>query len=169
KWRAFVRAYVADPIEHGAPTRAMRAAGFNKNSKPATVGEDAYHLIRGERIIAAIAEETRKDFRAGHPGGARHLFNVVNDPAHKDHVRALAMVLDRCDPLETKHLVDVTHRTVDPDKEALEELRAARQLGATREKLLELFGANGLDRLEAMEAVEKAQRAAAAKVIEHNG
>jgi hypothetical protein len=43
----------------------------------------------------------------------------------------------------------------------------ASHLGTAREKLLELFGPNGLDRLEALEAVENAQRASAAKVIEH--
>ena len=76
-------------------------------------------------------------------------------------------LLDRLDPVQTKHLIDVTHRTIDPDHEALEEMRAARKLGATREKLLELYGANGLDRLEALEAVDNARRADAAKIIEH--
>jgi hypothetical protein len=60
----------------------------------------------------------------------------------------------------------VTHKVVDPDQEALQELRAARHIGATREKLIELFGSNGLERLEALEAAENAQRAAAAKLIE---
>ena len=67
----------------------------------------------------------------------------------------------------SRHLVDVTHRTIDPDQEALEEMRAARKLGATRDKLLELYGANGLDRLEALEAIDNARRADAAKIIEH--
>jgi hypothetical protein len=66
----------------------------------------------------------------------------------------------------TRHELGVTHRIVDPDQEALEELKAARQLGATREKLLQLFGANGLDRLEALEATEQLKRSTAAKVIQ---
>ena len=37
---------------------------------------------------------------------------------------------------------------IDPDLEALEELRALRQLDTPREKLLTLFGPNGLDRIE---------------------
>jgi hypothetical protein len=93
--------------------------------------------------------------------------NMVRDPQHRDHARAVEMIISRTDPAISKHSVDVTHRHVDPDREALEELKAARQLGATREKLLELFGPNGLDRLEALEAVELAQRATAARVIEH--
>jgi hypothetical protein len=42
-----------------------------------------------------------------------------------------------------------------------------RKLGPSRDKLLELYGAKGLDRLEMLEAAEIAQRAAAAEVIEH--
>ena len=44
----------------------------------------------------------------------------------------------------TKHDVNVTHRVIDPDAEALEELRALRSVGTSREKLVELFGQNGL-------------------------
>jgi hypothetical protein len=74
-------------------------------------------------------------------------------------------LIDRVDPIVTRHELGITHRIVDPDQEALEELKAARQLGATRETLLQLFGPNGLDRLEALEAAEHLKRSATAKVI----
>jgi hypothetical protein len=48
----------------------------------------------------------------------------------------------------------------------LEELRALRQLGTAREKLVELFGGNGLARLEALEAADIERRASKAKVVE---
>jgi hypothetical protein len=169
KWRAFVRALVTDTKGYGAITRAARAAGFGKaNTRPSSLSKQAYDLSRDERIIAAIAEESRKVIRVGHPEAVAALFSIVRDPAHRDHARAVAMVIDRCDPVVTKHSVDVTHRHEDPDRIALEELKALRQLGAPREKLLEMFGPNGLDRIEALEAVELAQRAASAKVIEHD-
>ena len=91
---------------------------------------------------------------------------MVRDPEHRDHARAVAMVLDRVDPVISKQSIDVTHRHEDPDRMALEELKALRKLGTTRDKLLELYGPNGLDRLEMLEAAEIAQRAAAAKVID---
>jgi hypothetical protein len=168
RWRAFVRALVADTKgSYGAITRAARASGWGKaNTKPSTLSKHAHNLSRDERVIAAIAEESRKVIRVGHPEAVAALFNVIRDPTHRDHMRAVAAVIDRCDPVITKHSVDVVHRHEDPDRAALEELKALRQLGATREKLLELFGPNGLDRLEALEAVEIAQRAAQAKVIE---
>jgi len=165
--RAFVRFLVTEKPGYAALTRAYRKAGYGKNSKAATLSKDAHHMSRDERVIAAIAEESRKVIRVGHPEAVAALFAMIRDPSHRDHGRAVAAVIDRCDPAVTKHSVDVTHRTIDPDQEALEEMRAARKLGATREKLLELYGANGLDRLEALEAVDNARRADAAKIIEH--
>ena len=66
----------------------------------------------------------------------------------------------------TKHDVNVTHKILDPDQEAIEELRALAQLGTAREKLLELFGGNGLARIEKLEAADTGCRAQNAKVIE---
>jgi hypothetical protein len=169
KWRAFVRALVTDTKGYGAITRSARAAGFGKaNTRPSSLSKQAHDLSRDDRVIAAIAEESRKVIRVGHPEAVTALFSMVRDPAHRDHARAVAMVIDRCDPVVTKHSVDVVHRHEDPDRIALEELKALRQLGATRDKLLEFFGPNGLDRLEALETVEAAQRATSAKVIEHD-
>ena len=71
------------------------------------------------------------------------------------------------DPIESRSFVEVTHKTVDPDMEALEELRALRQLGTSREKLFELFGQNGLDRLERLERLDTLRRSNEAKVIDN--
>jgi phage terminase small subunit len=165
--RAFVRFLVTEKPGYAALTRAYRKAGYGKNSKAATLSKDAHHMSRDERVIAAIAEESRKVIRVGHPEAVAALFAMIRDPEHRDHARAVMGLLDRVDPVATKHSIDVTHRTIDPDQEALEEMRAARKLGATRDKLLELYGANGLDRLEALEAIDNARRADAAKIIEH--
>lgn len=117
--------------------------------------------------------------RVGAPEAVKAIQNLVRDPTHKDHARALGMVLDRVDPITTHQIVDVTHRTIDPQREAIEELRALRQLGVTREVMVQQFGGNGLHRLEQLEAADTAQRARDAKVIdgeaveivneEHNG
>jgi len=163
--RNFVRALLTE-TGHGAITRAARKAGYGRNSKAATLSKHAHYLSRDQKVIAAISEEAKKVIRVGHPEAAAALLSVVRNPEHRDHMRAVAAVLDRCDPVVTKHSVDVTHRHEDPDRAALEELKALKQLGTQREKLLELYGPNGLDRLEALEAVEDAHRAAAAKTIE---
>ena len=164
--QAFVRAFILEKPGYGAITRAYRKAGYGKTSKAATLSKEAHHLSRDERIIAAVAEELKKFLRLGHGEAVAALYNVIRNPSHRDHMRGVAALLDRCDPIVSKHSIDVTHRTEDPDRAALEELKALRKLGTPREKLLELYGPNGLDRLEILEVAETAQRAAQAKVIE---
>src|SRR5262245_55333734 len=173
RWRAFVEFYLLATYEnrnkdnHGAQAAAARAAGFGKpTTKPSAMAHMAWRLMRDDRMIAAIAEESRKYLRSIAPEAAKAVLAGIRNPECKDHGRFVAMALDRADPVQTHHTMEVTHRHVDPDVEALEELRALRQLGTSQQKLLELFGANGLDRLEALEAVDTARRAAAAKIID---
>jgi hypothetical protein len=90
---------------------------------------------------------------------------MIRDPKHRDHGRAVLSLLDRVDPVVSKQNIEVTHKILDPDQEALEELLALRQLGTSREKLIELFGGNGLARLERLEAAELARRSEVARVI----
>jgi hypothetical protein len=167
-WREFVYAYVTGAPGHGALASAARAAGFGKKSTPTNVAKIAWKLSQDDRIVAAIAECSRKIIRSGAPEAANALLSLIRDPKHKDHGRAVQIMLDRTDPVETRshHTVDVTHTVLDPDQEALEELRAARALGATRDKLLELFGGNYLPKLERLEAAENAKRADNAKLID---
>ena len=79
---------------------------------------------------------------------------LIRNPEHRDHARGIAMVLARTDPEVARTDISVTHKVIDEDEEAREELRALRVLGTTREKLLELFGPNGLARIEAQEAAD---------------
>ena len=166
QWRDFVYHFVNLTGQRGAQVAAARAAGFVKDSIPSTAAKRAYTLAHDERMIAAIAEESKKILRVAYPEGANALINLIRNPEHRDHGRAIAMLLDRVFPSETKHNVEVVHKVVDPDQEALEELRALRHIGASREKLVELFGGNGLARLERLEAAELERRAMSAKVID---
>jgi Terminase small subunit len=164
--REFVRSYLTiSKRRHGRATAAARAAGYTGNH----MRNHAHDLMRNPKIIAALDEELKKFTRGrGYADAVLAAYEGILNPEHRDHARFVDMFFSRGDPAVSKHAVDVTHRTIDPDREALEELRALRRLGTTREKLLELYGGNGLDRLEALEAVENAQRAAAAKIIDGN-
>ncbi|OAF17849.1 hypothetical protein AXW67_06935 [Bradyrhizobium neotropicale] len=165
-WRAFCLALVTGPGGHGKYTAAARAAGFGQGSTPANLGKLAWQLAHDDRMVAAIAAEARRFMRAGHAEAVNALYTIAGDAKHKDQMRAISEILSRTDPVVTKQDISVTHKVIDPDQEALEELRALRQIGATREKLVELFGQNGLSRLEKLEAAENARRAAEAKIIE---
>jgi hypothetical protein len=157
---------VTQPPGHGALTNAARLAGFGKDSTPATLAKIAWQLSHDARMIAAIAEVSRAIVRRGAPEAVNALLAMVRDPEHRDHARAVNMVLARTDPEVSRHDISVTHKVIDEDEEAREELRALRALGTPREKLLELFGVNGLARIEALEATDKLRRANEAKVIE---
>lgn len=166
RWRDFVYHYVSHPPGHGAQARAARLAGFAKGSKPIVVAKIAHRLAHDPRMIEAIAEESRKMVRAGAPEAVNALYEMIRDPTSKDRMAAVRAVLSRADPEVAHQSLQVTHRVIDPDQEAVEELRAARALGAPREKLLELFGENGLARVERLEAADAARRATEAKVID---
>jgi len=167
RYRAFVEFYLLEKPGRGSQANAARRAGFGKPHTTAlSYAQIGYRMLRDERVVAAIAEESRKLLRAGAPDAVKRLHDVINNPDHPGHIRAIGMLLDRADPVTSHQVVEVTHRHVDPDTEALEELRALRQLGTSREKLIELFGGNGLARLEALEAADTAQRAQNAKVID---
>ena len=165
--RAFVEFYLLEKPGHGAQTNAARRAGFgHSRTTPLNMARIASRLMRDDRIIAAIAEEARKIVRGGAPEAAKALLELVRNSDHKDHARGIAMVLARTDPEVQQHDLHVTHRIADPDQEALEELRAARALGATREKLIELFGGNYYPKLERLEAAEQERQAVGAKIID---
>jgi hypothetical protein len=167
KWRAFVEFYLLEEPGRGAQTAAARRARFGKpKSTPLNMARIASRLVHDERMIAALAEESRKIVRGGAPEAAKALLALVRNPEHRDHARGIAMVLSRTDPEVTRQDINVVHRLVDPDTEALEELRALRALGTPPAKLLELFGQNGIDRLERLEDADKQQRASEAKVVD---
>jgi phage terminase small subunit len=160
RWRAFVEHLVLSAGEHGAQAAAARKAGFGTaRSRPLTMAQIGSRLARDERVLAAVAEESRKVLRLGAPAAARALIKLVEDPTHKGHERAVMALVDHIDPTTTTHNLNVTHRALDADEEAVEELRALRELGTPRAKLLELFGPNGLERLEAQELVRRSDEA----------
>jgi len=173
RWRAFVQFYLLETYQNkkkdnfGAQAAAARQAGFgNPKTTNRSMAHIAWRMMRDERMIAAIAEESRKYLRSIAPEAVKAVLQGIRNPDAKDHARFVAMALDRADPVTSHQQIEVTHKHVDADTEALEELRALRLLGTSREKLLELFGGNGLARLEALEAADTAQRAQNAKVID---
>jgi hypothetical protein len=173
RWRAFVDFYLLETYangnknNHGSQAAAARKAGFGGPKTTAHVmAHIGWRLLKDDRMVAAIAEESRKLLRSGVPEAVKAVHAGVRNPNHRDHVRFVAMLLDRADPVETKQHVEVTHRTLDPDQESLEELRALRMLDTPRAKLIELFGSNGLDRLERLEVADRLRRSHEAKLID---
>lgn len=165
--REFVRAYVMNPNPNvgGGKAAAYRAAGMGLNSTNEQVAKMAWDLAQDDRIQAAIAEEAKRVIRGGAPEAVAAVFGVMNNPtaSGSDVLRAAGMVLARTDPEIQRTDLSVTHKIISRDEEELEEYRAVIALGATREKLRELFGGNRVPVLERLDADDRAKKA---KVVE---
>jgi hypothetical protein len=171
KHRCFVISLYEVERGRGANVQAAKMAGFGTSTTSAN-GWSAigYRLAHDEKILMAIHEEDQRRIRSSAPRAIRALSNLVEDPDHKDHGRALAMVLDRVHPAETRHTVAVHHH-VDHDAEAVNQLRMLKSLDVPRPKLVETFGYSGLshyERLLELEDQRKQPVLIEAKAIEIN-
>jgi hypothetical protein len=154
--RAFVLALYQIPPGYGAHVKAAKLAGFGTSTSSAKAWSViASRLAHDEKILAAIHEEDQRRIRASAPRARRAPTNLIENPDAKDHVRGIAMVLDRVHPAEQRHVVDVHHH-IDHDAEAVAQLRMLKSLDVAREKLIEIFGFTGLPRYEQLLAAEDA-------------
>jgi phage terminase small subunit len=155
--RAFVLALYEVPLGYGAQVKAAKRAGFGTSTSSAkSWSVIASRLAHDEKIQLAIREEGEKRIRASAPRALRALGRLIESPNHKDHGRAIGMVMDRVHPAEQRHVVDVHHHT-DHDAEAVAQLRMFKGLGVARGKLEEMFGYSGLSRYERLLDLEDAK------------
>jgi hypothetical protein len=161
KYRAFVLHLYDIPPGWGCNAKAARLAGFGTDtSSPASMAQIGHKLAHDDRVLAAIAEEDKKRIRASAPRALSALQRVVENPDHRDHVRAVSAVLDRTYPVQTQHQMHVVHEhVIDHRKTAVEDLRRCKALGIPHEKLLELFGFSGLSIYEKLLEREDAEAA----------
>jgi nucleotide-binding universal stress UspA family protein len=140
--RAFVIALFSEeaPVNgDGLFVFAARQAGYGAadgSSTNKSLSVIANRLVHDARVQRAIALFSRSTLRAISPEAIRALKQVIRDPKHRDHMRAIAAVADRISPLQTNHAVVVEHRTpVEMEratKEVLEKIDAlARSVGLT--------------------------------------
>jgi hypothetical protein len=116
--RAFVRAMYQVKAGHGAPVRAAKLAGFGTpQSSPQSMATIASRLTHDPRIQEAFVEQDKLYIRAAAPRAIRALSNAIENSGHKDHMRAVAVVMDRIHPLESVHHVKVEHDVTPSFKE----------------------------------------------------
>jgi hypothetical protein len=162
--RLFVMSMYAVPPGHGAGVKAAKAAHFGTTTTTVqSWSVIAWRLCHDQRIQAALREEDLRRIRVSAPRAVSALERLVENPRHKDHVRAIDLMLSRAHPIET-HAV-ITHQVaVDHNSEALQQLKLMKELGVPRPQLEAFFGYNGLPRFEAMLAERDGK--AAPKMIE---
>lgn len=91
--------------------QAARLAGYGTTkSTHKSMGSIASQLAADPQVQRAIVEECRKRLKSIGPAAVHAVENLVADPKHKDHMRAVDSILTRIDPPAMLHTVDVTHR-----------------------------------------------------------
>jgi hypothetical protein len=121
-WR---RRFVVHLFDENAPRKgdglmlyAARAAGFGNGQ--GTTSDKSYSVIAARlasdpAVRAAIAEYSQAIVRIISPEAIKAVRALIRDPKARDHMRAVAAVLDRVDPIETTHTVHVEdYRPPDP-------------------------------------------------------
>jgi hypothetical protein len=104
RWRRFTLA-IFDAPRKGGLLWAIKTAGF--------VGPDnslqvlASRMVRDERVVEAIEEVARQKFRLLPVFAIPALERLIKDPEHRDHGRAVSMLLERFMPVQTGVTVTV--------------------------------------------------------------
>src|SRR5665213_2752583 len=108
KMRSFVVGLFLAPRKRGRLIYAAKTAGYGTDtSSNKSIGVMASRLMADERVQAAILEESQKRLRGLAPDAVQAIERLVNNPDHRDHGRALGMILERADPVISTHNVKV--------------------------------------------------------------
>ena len=156
--RAFAWNYVFGGAQGGP---AASAAGYSDH-----LGADrvrAHHLLQRDDVQAAIAALTTRYLFSLAPKAVLRLEELLDNPKHPKHDKAIEMALSRSGHGD-KSTVDVNISgsvTLNHTDSALADLQRLMAMGMPREKLVDTFGASGLERYERMLASQSA------KLIEH--
>jgi len=108
KQRRYVIALFEAPKTHGAMTFAARRAGYGTASSSRQSLSQMAHQLNGDpKIQAAISEVSQQYITVLGPHAVRALKRLLDKPDHRDHGRALGIVMDRVAPaastLTVKH------------------------------------------------------------------
>lgn len=160
QYRKFVWAYVFGTGANGAA--AARFAGYSDHMERCKV--TAHHLLQRDDIQDAIRALCSKYLFSLAPKAILRLEQLLDNPQHPKHDKAIDMALSRSGHGEKTQIdVNVTGKVeLNHTDAALADLRQLIELGVSREKLIEVFGFSGLERYEKM-------LKSPPKVIEHDG
>lgn len=148
-------------------SEAARQAGYaDPGPHSAAVRVKGHQLMHRDRVLEAIEEVGRKEFRSLLVNAILATKRLIANKDHPDHAKVVQSTLSRLglgerSGVDVKVSGEVQHNHTDA---ALADLRVLLQMGVPREKLVETFGFSGLARYEKMLAVADGR---AAKVIEH--
>lgn len=139
KQRAWVSAYFDAPKNDGRILFATRAAGYGTpESSTKSLSVIGSRLHTNAKIQAALAEESYRRLRGLAPSAVKALENLLDDPHHKEHGRAIGLILERTDAVTTTHNVVVERRDQQDITRATAQVLARIEELATRAGLKQL-------------------------------
>ena len=147
-------------------TEAARLAGYGEGSKlPGVHKRTGYNVVHRPRVIAAIEEVCRAQFRGLVPHVIAAAKELITDKKHPDHAKTVISLLSKLgygdrSQVDVRVSGEVQVNHVDA---AVEDLARLKALGVPHEKLIEVFGFSGLERYEQLLLERKSKM----KVIEH--
>lgn len=163
--RAFVWHLLTDA--DGNASEAAKLAGYSDpGNGSAAIRVRGFELMHRERVLQAIEEVGRQQFRTLLVPAIVRSKALLEKPDHPDHVKMLQSMLSRLGFGERSGVdVNVSGEVaVNHTDAAIEQLRILRGLGVSREKLVESFGFSGLSRYEKM--LDEQERKSG-RLIEH--
>jgi phage terminase small subunit len=108
KQRRYVIALFEAPKNHGALTFAAKQAGYGTPASSRQSLSQMAHRLNGDpKIQAAIAEVSQQYITVLGPHAMRALKKLLDNPKHRDHGRALGIVMDRVAPQQSTLAVKV--------------------------------------------------------------
>jgi len=106
KQRRFVIALFDAPKSHGALTYAARRAGYGTpTTRRQVMSQLAYQAHTDPKVQRAIREVSAQFVTLLGPHAVRALKRLLDNPAHRDHGRALGIVMDRVSPAQSTSVV----------------------------------------------------------------
>lgn len=144
--RQFVVAYCEHP--NYTPGQLAAEAGYSAGTEGSTqLRVVGFHMMRNEKVLAAINEEAGKRLRGAGLIGVGAVVAIALNPAHKDHLKAALALMDR-----TGHHATSEHKVTVDDKrpQSKAELVAAvaqvaRDAGLTDDAIKKLTGGDIVD------------------------
>lgn len=106
--KRFVHALFLAPRSHGSRTFAAKAAGYGTpTSSRKSLSQIGHQLSTDPKVQAAISEVSASYLTTLGPPAVRALRKLLEDPRHKDHGRALGIIMDRVAPINSTHTLKV--------------------------------------------------------------
>jgi len=141
--RDFVIAYCEHPTY--SATQVARIAGYSDHLEGAKVR--AHELMHNEKVLAAINEMTSKRMRGLQINAISAIADIINNPLHKDHLKATIAILDRTGHHAlSEHKVTVDDKRPETHAEVIAAIkRVAKEVGFTDEQVLMLAGSDTKD------------------------